>query len=260
VKDVNLSGRMAVVSSRVDGWLVLDGASFPGCERTPWEALAAAAGCPGPAKCVLAPDGRGIAVRAEIPIEPGVDLEGRERAARESLDGLAALVEAGSVGTASGSRGEPAGDGDAIQALTSELSWPVVRRAPGRLAVDLRVPGRFCQALLEPSGSGACRARVDLVALGDADPTVRYALAAMLLTLAGAVRLVRSAAERVESRTSVFFEVDLQSDTTARELHHALAALSVAARMAAREASALTDVGVARSYLAARGWAAPFTS
>jgi hypothetical protein len=248
------------VVSRVDGWLVLQAPPSPATTtRTPWEALAAAAGCPGNAKCVMAPEGHRIELRVDVPIEPGIDLESRERAARESLDRLAVCVEAG-VGHASpDARAAPGAEGDSLEALASELSWPVVRRAPGRFAVDLRVPGRFCQAVLQPQGAGGYRARVELAALWDADAAVRGALATMFLTLADAVRFARSAAETVDGRTSVFLEVDLQPDVTVPELHHALAALSMAARLAGREASALTDVGVARAYLAARGWAA-FTS
>ncbi len=275
---------LGIVSSRVDGWLVLD-ASFPEGygRRTPWDALLATPACPGPAKTVMTPPERRIVLRADIPIEAGIDLAARERAGRESLERLAARhgeTPAAEVRpaasallppvppefswTSAETRGESsagsAESGGVVETVMADLAWPFVKRASGRLAVDLRVPGRFCQAFLEPRGTRGCRARVELVALGDADPVVREALAAMLLTLVDAVRFVRAGAETTGDRTSVFLEVDIQPDAAAPELQHALSALSVAGRLAGREASALTDTNVARAYLAARGWAAPFTS
>ena len=204
-------------------------------------------------------------MRADIPIEDGIDVTVRAREAREGIARLAEQAGQSRPGPSlSGPPGQiavparvDAGSHSAapdepavvhLAAMVTEAGWTFVQRASGRLAIDLDVPGLFCQAIVEPTSLGGCRARVDLARLGDAAADVRAALAVLLLTVVGAVRFVRAGAESAAGTMPVFIEVDIESAATSAELHRGLSALSVACRIAAREAKALLDPDVARSY------------
>jgi hypothetical protein len=245
---------LRIVSRRVDGWLVLN-AALPPRERAlaPWDALLRVAACPGVAKPVIEPPGDAITLRADIAVEDGVDLAAREREARDALQRLA-------DGSSEPPPAAPAPVDDAVLAeMVRDLAWPFTTRASSRMAATLGVASRLCQAFLESCGDRGCRARVDLVRLPDVAPEVKSGLAVLLLTLGHAIRLVRPGAETRDGQTTLFIEVHIARDVTAPELNHALSALSVASRMVAREIDALTDPDVARTYLAARVSAAPFT-
>jgi hypothetical protein len=85
--------------------------------------------------------------------------------------------------------------------------------------------------------------------------TARKSLALFLLTASGALRLARAYAVQAESEWSFGFQVCLPSAPAAEEIDHAMAALSFAHRICARESNVLLDEAAARSYLAARDFA-----
>ena len=77
----------------------------------------------------------------------------------------------------------------------------------------------------------------------------------LLLHASHFLRMVRAAARAAEAGTVYGWEVVLDPEAGAPELQHALAALSVACRLSAREVPALEqDDGLARRYLTLRGW------
>ncbi|MGA7342137.1 MAG: hypothetical protein WBE72_03265 [Terracidiphilus sp.] len=82
--------------------------------------------------------------------------------------------------------------------------------------------------------------------------TSRRALALFLLTATGALRLARAYAEEVESGLAFGIEVHLPTAPAVEEIDHALAALSIARRVCARETNVLLNEAAARRYLAAR--------
>jgi hypothetical protein len=235
-----------------DEWIALAADLPRGGARSPWHALLRNAELTGPAKLVLSPGGREIEIRAELPVDEGVDVGARLREAQAAM-----RQAAGGPPSACDDASYESFEPEAIDlgAAAEEAGWPFVRRASGRIAVDLDVPDLFCQAIVEPRGT-SCRARVVLAVVSSPSALVRSALAVLLLALTASVRMVRAGAIEREGETAVFVEADIAAPASARELHHALAALAVACRMAGREATALADDGVAGLYLAARGWAA----
>jgi len=273
--------RLEVVVERLDDWLVLS-ADLPDAGRSwsPCCGLQRTTASSGPAKLVIVPPARKIGLRADVPVEDGIDVVARSREARDGMMRLAAAADAGAAfdkaqaeetpacikTSKPAGKGTDAGDeapactnsnsaaGNDLAALAAEAGWAFVQRASGRLAIDLGVPGQFHQAIVEPRNAGGCRARVELARLGDAADEARAAVAVLLLTVAHVVRFVRAGAEPLDGTTAVFVEVDIESAATATELHHGLSALSVACRIAGREVKALMDPDVARPYLAARGW------
>jgi hypothetical protein len=93
---------------------------------------------------------------------------------------------------------------------------------------------------------------VELVRSNAAEEASRRALALFLLTIGGALRMVRAFVQEAEGHQSYGLEVSLPATPAAEEIDHAMAALSVGYRMCAQEASVLLNAGAARCYLAAR--------
>jgi hypothetical protein len=243
-----------VVAARVgDEWISL-AARMPRSPGvvSPWQALLLNAEVTGAAKLVLPAGGRVVEIRADIPVEDGVDVEARLLQARESIQRAASGSPAAPADRASGVIDPVPID---LPALAAEAGWPFILRSSRRVAIDLDVPGRFHQAIVEPRSAG-CRARVALAVVMSPSAHLQLALGVLLLTVTGLVRMARAGATEHEGETTVFVETDFAECPTARELHHALSGLAVACRMAGRETKALVDEHIAHAYLAARGWAA----
>jgi hypothetical protein len=80
----------------------------------------------------------------------------------------------------------------------------------------------------------------------------RLALATYLLTASCSLRMVSAYAEPADDQICFGFHVCLPSSPIAEEIHHSLAALSVAYQTCARETSVLLHSAAATQYLAAR--------
>jgi hypothetical protein len=93
---------------------------------------------------------------------------------------------------------------------------------------------------------------VELVRASATPEASRRALALYLLTAARELRLVRAYATQAEAGWSCGMQVNLPVAPASEEIDHALAALSMAHRMCAREANVLLDQAAARCYLAVR--------
>jgi hypothetical protein len=241
-----------------DDWLLLETplpSALPGDSL--WCDLLQNASVSGPAKTALADDQRRRVAQAEIPLDDEVDLALR---IDQACEGVAQLIPASHasrphIGRESAPRARVAGDQasplDPAHLLTT-AGWSFVEREPGFL-VELPVPGQFCQAVVRLDAGGGVRVTVDVVAPHTLSPVSREALGALLLSTSRVCRMVRGAARDEASVGAVAFEVHVASRPTAAELGHALAALSIACREAAREAAVLVDERVAASYLEVRG-------
>jgi hypothetical protein len=201
-------------------------------------------------------DGRVIAL-ADVALDDGADVSGFVAAAGDGMRALAGAVAAArdevlpaGVPTLNAVEAEPG----ALATLLRDLPWSFVERSPRRAIVDLDVPDRFSQASVETS-DGLWRAFVRLPAPATSAST-RQALALMLLTLTGALRLVRACAVSAERTEVPTLEVSQPGPATGTALHHALSSLSVGVREVGAEARALNCDAVAEAYLTARGRAA----
>jgi hypothetical protein len=230
-----------------DGWLLLD-APLDGVGASPpdsWELLRWNAMLPGGARFALRPR---LRARVDLPLDDGVDLS------RRVLDACAGL-EAARARLVHGPEGEDAGPPGvagavALSDLCRESGWAFVEREEGRLAVELDVPGAFQQAAVEPHGGGVVVAVPVLEAAAAPSSVCEQAVGVLLLRVCGIVRMARVVAEARNGYAPARFEVVFGSPPCAAELTHAFAALSVACRIAGREASVLwRDEGIARAYL-----------
>jgi hypothetical protein len=138
----------------------------------------------------------------------------------------------------------------ALDDLLRETSWPCVERGPNDFSADL-------DANAAPSASIRMRGNclvlsVELLRGNASEDITRRALAVYILTASSSLRMVRAYAKRADGQISYGFHVSLPSSPATEEIHHALAALSVAYRICARETSVLIHSAAALQYLAAR--------
>jgi len=134
--------------------------------------------------------------------------------------------------------------------LCEEAGWQFTTRADGRLAVQLDVPGAFCQALTERDDQGGVHLRAWLEGGRPTATASRCAVDVLLLSACRVVRMARAVAGPAE----YCWEITLADPPDALGLDHALSSLSVACRMSAREINVLQDEAIAQRYLTVRGW------
>jgi hypothetical protein len=137
-----------------------------------------------------------------------------------------------------------------IDELLRESSWHCTKRGPNHYSVELDAQAAP-PAGIWINGSNL-ELSVELLRCGAPADASRHALALFLLTTTSALRMVRAYAARAEDRESIGLQVSLPSSAASAEIDHALAALSIAYRMCAREAAVLLQAAAAHHYLAAR--------
>jgi len=251
---------LAVSARRDEDFLLLDADTgvSPSMERL--VALAERAQeLPTAVKFALRRGSSAIRLRGEFPLpeENGAaahriqeHLDGMRNASHQFRDWTSS--EAAGDGMASP---EPDSNGQAIaeslMEVLREAGWKYHERPGGALLADLETGSQFLQAEIGHCGAGA-RFRVTLYrddATGDA---AEQALCLYLLEANAALRYARAFLRRDGEGLSAGFEVRVESEPSAAEASHALAALSVAARQCAREIEVLKDGSVAGIYRSAR--------
>jgi hypothetical protein len=204
------------------------------------------AGLPGLAKFVVPPGRGAVRLQAEIPLDRTVDAAAHIRLAVAGIcAGAAHLRGTRILKTTAEADAKPLD----LRALCDAAGWACTPRSETRLAAALDVPGGFHQAIVEAVAGLGVRAAADLVeAQGLGDPS-REAIARLLLRAGSAVRMVRPAAEAAGERTLFRWEAALGARPGPQELRHALAALSMACRLTAREVEVLQNPAGAEAYL-----------
>jgi len=210
----------------------------------------------GGARVALTSDGL-PRVKAEIPVGRGVPIDVRIKQAASGLKCAARALfrkrtrEQGSAeDVAANAR---ASDYD-MRPVLDEAGWSYVERSGGKLAVTLEAPDAFHQAIVKCHGDETVRIAVELASDGSLSPVRTQALALLLLTVSDTVRMARPTIEAADGYAARF-EVTFGSPPCAAEVAHALAALSVACRLCAKESKVLClHDGVAQEYVCSRGW------
>jgi len=225
-------------------WLLFDSAFHH--DSAPVKLLRRNATMPGPAKFVLTPESQ-ARVRAELILDEDADSAGM---IVEIRDGFAAALAGKELVTRPA---EPEGNTENLKRLCEETGWTFIERADGSLSVTLETGGGLHQASVTPCGAGV---RIS-AAFGTCDSpadSVRQAIAVLLLTTGGMVRLVKPAVTEQDWEFRPDFSVAFAAVPPAEGLAAAFSALSVACRRCGEEEHALHDETVARQYLAIRGW------
>ena len=134
--------------------------------------------------------------------------------------------------------------------LLRESQWKCEERGPNEFAAVLDADTEPVSKI-RMTGQGLLL-NVELVRADASAVSTRFALAVFLLTTGSTLRMARAYAVEIGSSLGFGFRVYLSARPEPEEIHHALAALSIAHRGAAREARVLLDEAAARCYLAAR--------
>lgn len=248
-----------------DGWVSVDasqGLSSMAQAASAWALLQWNGALAGGAKFALHPKQPGPRLRADLPLDEDINLTRRLSQACAGLRAARTLHSAGGNGREAASptdiliSDDPGETAPAdLPALCRQTQWDFIEREPGRLVVDLDVSGRFQQAIIETGTDRRVVASVPIIDAARAggetpSPTRRQALSLLLLRTCGIVRMVRAAAQMGDGATAARFEVAFGDTPCAAELTHGLAALSVACRLASREAAVLErDEAMARAYV-----------
>jgi hypothetical protein len=255
------NGQSLTVSAlRDEGFLLLDAdtALIPAAERL-FAIAERSRELPAAVKFALSHGSVAIRLRAEFPLPEENGAAGDR--VREHLDGMRTamhrLRDWASCDAAGGATAcpEPEGDGQAIPGsltdLVAEAGWKCRERSRGALVADLEAHGQPLQAEVERCGAGA-RFRLTVYRNDAAGDAAHAALCLYLLEANAALRYARAFLQREGEGIAAGFEVRVESEPTAAEAGHALAALSVAGRRCAREVEVLKDGALAGVYRSAR--------
>lgn len=222
-----------------------------------WACLQRNGTLPGGVKYALDPEGR-LQIRAELPLFG----DQNETDIRAHLTEICAGMQTASHRLPGGPAKKrlpkvtKETDGDEtscdLKALCEETGWPFTVRSSGKVVFTLDTHDGFYQATLERRSEGVH------VTAGLGTPTLaskdsRVAVAVLLLTLGGVVRMVRAAVEECDGPSAIRLEACLGRRPAGIELTHALAALSIGCRLSGREVEVLEDGEIAAEYLALRG-------
>jgi hypothetical protein len=205
---------------------------------------------PGGVKLALNAASRDLTLRTDIVLLDEIQLLERMRWAVQGFHEGHRLLKFPGSNAARAAKQISDADGVHLGELLRESSWTFAERGPNEFSADLDAvsapPARI--AMIE----GQILFSVELARCAVAAEATRQALAIFLLTASGALRLARAHAMETDGDWSFGFQVCLPAAAATEEIDHALAALSIAHRMCARESSVLLDEAAARCYLAAR--------
>ena len=220
-----------------------------------WELIRRNACLPGGIKYVLQ-NGSDLELRAEIAVDEGTDITDPLRRTWLALSQVALLQNASPDGAAA-NLPEVTEAGrrlthEEMKRLCVDAKWPVNERASG-VAVTLEARG-FWQALVEETPGGV-RVSADLVGPQSLSETACEAMALFLLSAGRTIRMVRPVGVTRDGASRVQFEACLPLPLSTDDLHHALAALSVACSLCGREIPLLADEAAAQEYILVRGQA-----
>ncbi len=205
------------VSATMDeGFLLFDAPASAPCQlqQAPqwlrWNARLA-----GEAKLALTPRPWRLRLRAELPVDYDADMATRIAATLDGLHEACALLanSDASAGAVLASRaalepGESGHSAEDLYALLRETGWPFQERTPELAAVELPTRGDSSRVLVEATDAGL-RAGVELLQVDVPDPPSRLAMATLLLSASGSVRLARPYAAGTGDQFVCGFEVRL---------------------------------------------------
>lgn len=193
----------------------------------------------------------GLHLRSEIAVLEEEQLLDRFESALEGFHhGVELLKSLDSDSRGERKRAHHAAAAINLGALLHESSWSCKERGPDEFSAELGAESAP-PARIRTTENGLDLS-VELIRSNAAEAS-RQALAVFLLTVSSALRLARAYAA-ADGQHSFGFQVCLPAAPATEEIDHALAALSIAQRMCAREASVLLNEAAARYYLAARDY------
>lgn len=242
-------------------WFIIDFPPGRGRPQRPIRLLEQNAQLPGNAKHVLA--GGSARTRAEIPLDATgfQTVEELEALVRRSIVGVAVALGAEPDGAGPTAVPDPAAETvkaapqAILTGLCADSGWSFSERSENSISVDLEVAdSAHYRASVEPSPGGIHLSVNPNRGEPPAEETSRKAVAALMLSVAGSVRMVsafsRPSNGKGERGHDTFFRVELPPTASSSTFAHSLSALSVACELCGREVRALAeDSDLARAFL-----------
>ncbi len=242
-------GLLSIAASLGDGFLHL--------AYRPWDtersalflerALRANRTLPGGVKLALGQHGNDLHLHCDLPLVDDEQLRNSfERALNGFHEGGAALRAANEGSSSVCDTTNP----DGLKDLLNKVAWPHSERGTNDFSAELDAEGARPASLRLSDRD--LEANVELFRSKAPSTAVRRALAAFLLSASGALCMVRAYSESAGDQELYGFQVSLSKAPAPEEVQDALAALSIAHRICAREANVLLTETAAQQYLAAR--------
>ncbi len=193
---------------------------------------------------------RAFALCADLVVLDEAQLLARLRWALDGFhDGLSAFATDDSLDAAIPSRPAPAPASE-LPELLGATPWEFAERDAGACSVALDAESAPpARVWMDADGISLS---VELARASAVSAAQLRALGLFLLTVTGALRLVRAGAVESDGQTVFTLAARLPQAPAPEELDHALASLSVAYRLCARESCVLLDEAAAACYLAVR--------
>ena len=197
--------------------------------------------------CWIGQHGNDLHLHCDLPLVDDEQLRNSfERALNGFHEGGAALRAANEGSSSVCDTTNP----DGLKDLLNKVAWPHSERGTNDFSAELDAEGARPASLRLSDRD--LEANVELFRSKAPSTAVRRALAAFLLSASGALCMVRAYSESAGDQELYGFQVSLSKAPAPEEVQDALAALSIAHRICAREANVLLTETAAQQYLAAR--------
>jgi hypothetical protein len=215
----------------------------------------------GAAKFSLGPASRSIGVQAEIPLDNEASIIPDLSATLAGFEQATSLVHNPSglesdlktnTNAQSVCEGAERVSAQSLQQILAEAGWPFTERSGGSYMVELDSKDDFHQALIKAEPDRSRRASVELAVWEAPAPVSKAALAVLLLTAAGTIRMVRPVVEDFGDRIAARFDIRFSPDASPALVDRGLSSLSVVSRFCGREVIVLNNMRIADQYLAVR--------
>ena len=252
--------KIGVRARIVDAWFELTASPAGLSPVTPartWPMLEFNAGIDGPTRLALTPGACAAHLRADLFVEDDADLEVRVCSVLADLQsrfhGFHETDHPGELECPPVPAVVPAPpDATRLVHLCTEAAWPCSERASGHIAVTIDTGSALYQARIEGTPNGGLRAVVDLVDASAYTLTSYAATGLLLLHTSAVVRLVKGVVATNDGTCNAGVAAEIENPLSGAAVDRAFSALTVACRLAGREAQALRDDSLARQYLAYR--------
>jgi hypothetical protein len=202
-------------------------------------------------------------IRADVPVEQLLDLDGWVQTACDGLTGAAHLMMSRTRDDRRGhrpgartdrSRPGPLGPGaplriDDVVHCCRDAGWPVAHEDATQVRVEIATRGGVHHARFDESAHAPARFVVELTDLTGQPDVCRRAVAAMLLAVSGSVRSAKGGVLHREEATLAVL-ISAPHTWTASSVDDSLSALAAACQISGREVVALLDERLAAQYLA----------
>jgi hypothetical protein len=203
----------------------------------------------GGAKIVLAEADGTLRVSADIAVVEEKQMQDRLRLAMHGFHDSIRLLKSGEL-TLEADGEESFASEPELKELLRASSWPSTESGHNDFSVELDADTGAAARIWRTKNSVV--ASVEFVRPAAISEVCRRATAVFLLTASNTLRFVRAYAAESEGQWSFGMQVGLPSVPAMEEVDHALAALSVARRVCARESNVHLCEAAASCYLAAR--------